>query len=153
MAYDAHDDGRRDFHFLYGRWAVTHRRRGPDGAWETFHGTSYCQGLIGGLCNVDESDAPEGGLQAVTLRSFDPDAGRWTICWAGPGRLGAPVRGGFDGGIGLFLGEDLDGDRPVAVRYLWQDISHTSARWTQAFSCDRGETWDENWIMSYERTA
>jgi hypothetical protein len=37
------------------------------------------------------------------------------------------------------------------VRYRWSDISATTARWEQAFSTDKGETWETNWIMRSTR--
>jgi hypothetical protein len=157
MAYDAHDDGRRDFHFLYGRWRVAHRRRVARGqeTWTAFEGTSYCQGLMGGLCNVDEHDMPEGGLQGLTLRTFDPQHGRWSIRWlnAATGELQPPVCGRFEGGVGRFEGEDVEAGVPVKVAYLWEAITPGSARWSQAFSYDDGQTWETNWIMDFTRTA
>jgi hypothetical protein len=160
MAYDAHDDdGRRDFHFLYGRWAVQHRRLKTRGVgsddWDEFCGSSFTQGLMGGLCNVEENDFPERGFQGVALRAFDVGARRWSIYWlsSSEGVLQPPVHGGFSDGIGLFLGEDVDGDRPVKVRYRWEGVTAGAPRWSQAFSYDGGETWETNWTMSFTRTA
>ena len=159
MAYDAHDDGRRDFHFLYGRWAVQHRRLTARGVgsddWDTFDGSSFTQGLMDGLCNVEENDFPDRGFQGVAFRSFDLARRRWSIHWVSStdGLVQPPVHGRFEGGIGLFYGEDLDGDRPVRVRYRWDVIDAGQARWTQSFSYDDGQTWEDNWIMSFTRTA
>lgn len=158
MAYDAHDDGRRDFHFLYGRWAVQHRRLTARGVgsddWHTFDGSSFTQGLMDGLCNVEENDF-EGGGQGVAFRSFDVARQVWSIHWvsSADGLVQPPVHGRFDGGTGLFYGQDLDGDRPVQVRYRWDVIDVSQARWTQSFSYDDGETWEDNWVMRFTRTA
>ena len=159
MAYDAHDDGRRDFHFLYGRWAVQHRRLTARGVgakeWDSFEGSSFTQGLMGGLCNVEENDFPDRGFQGVAFRSFDVEQQRWSIHWVSStdGLVQPPVHGRFEGVVGLFLGDDVDGDRPVRVRFRWDEITPASARWTQAFSYDGGETWEENWVMRFTRTA
>ena len=158
MAYDGHEDGRRDFHFLYGRWAVAHRRLKERGAgcqdWDEFAGTAFCQGLMGGLCNVDENDLAERG-QGLSFRTFDVETRRWSIYWvsSASGLLQAPVNGRFANGTGLFHGEDVDGGRPVAVTYLWDRITHEQARWSQAFSYDGGATWETNWTMQFTRTA
>lgn len=159
MAYDAYDDGRRDFHFLYGRWSVEHRRLKARGVgaddWEVFHGSAFCQGLMGGLCNVDENDFPDRGFQGLSFRSFDVEKRQWSIYWVNSqqGVLQAPVHGRFEDGIGLFHGADVDGDRAVDVVYRWEEITSSSARWSQAFSYDSGRTWETNWIMSFARTA
>jgi len=159
MAYDGYDDGRRDFHFLYGRWAVEHRRLTARGVgaddWDAFAGTSFTQGLMGGLCNVEENDVPDRGFQGVAMRTFDPEARRWAIYWVSSldGRLQPPVFGRFEDGIGLFHGDDVDGDRPVKVVYRWDRITSASAHWSQAFSYDGGETWETNWTMAFTRTA
>lgn len=159
MAYDAHDDGRRDFHFLYGRWSVRHRRLKARGVgyaeWDEFAGTCFTQGLMDGLCNVEEHDFPARGVQAVALRTFDPAARRWSIYWVSSttGRLEPPVHGAFRDGVGRFEGEDVDDGRPVAVRFIWDEITPASARWRQAFSYDGGQTWEENWEMAFTRAA
>lgn len=159
MAYDAHDDGRRDFHFLYGRWAVQHRRLTVRGvgsdAWDEFEGVSFTQGLMDGLCNVEENDFPDRGFQGVAFRSFDVAARRWSIHWVSStdGLVQPPVHGRFENGVGVFMGDDIDGERPVKVRFRWDEIGAGSARWSQAFSYDGGATWEENWVMRFTRTA
>ena len=159
MAYDAHDDGRRDFIFMYGRWRVTHRRLKARGVgckeWDRFAGSSFCQGLMGGLCNVDENDFPERGFQGLTLRTFDVEKGQWSIYWVDSksGVLQAPVHGRFENGEGRFYGDDVDDGRPVKVVYVWNEITASSARWSQAFSYDDGKTWETNWTMAFTRTA
>lgn len=159
MAYDSHDDGRRDFLFLYGRWRVAHKRLKARGVgctdWDRFAGTSFTQGLMGGLCNVEENDFPEQGFQGVAFRTFDVETRQWAIYWvnSGSGVLQAPVRGRFENGEGRFYGEDVDDGRPVQVVYVWNEIGPSSARWSQAFSYDGGETWETNWTMAFTRTA
>ena len=158
MAYDAHEDGRRDFHFLYGRWAVQHRRLKGRGVhcddWDEFTGVSFTQGLMDGVCNVEENDFAERG-QGVAFRSFDIARGAWSIYWvsSADGLVQAPVHGRFENGVGLFDGEDQDGDRAVKVRYRWEGVASPTPRWSQAFSYDGGETWETNWTMAFSRTA
>lgn len=158
MAYDAHhDDGRRDFHFLYGRWSVRHRRLLERGAgcqaWDEFDGSVFCQGLMGGLANVEENDMPDRGFSGVALRCFDLARRQWAIYWVNnqTGELQPPVFGRFENGVGRFFGDDLDGGRPVKVRFIWEAGAPGSARWSQAFSYDGGESWETNWIMDFSR--
>ena len=40
----------------------------------------------------------------------------------------------------------------VQVRFVWSDITATSARWRQAFRVADGD-WDENWEMSFTRPS
>jgi len=158
MAYDAQDDGRRDFHFFYGRWTVTHRRLTARGVgcddWDEFSGSSFCQGLMGGLCNVEENDMAERGQQGLAFRTFDVEKRQWAIYWVSSqaGVVEEPVFGRFEGGVGRFYGDDVDDGRPVKVVYVWDEITASSARWSQAFSYDGGETWETNWTMAFSRT-
>ena len=66
--------------------------------------------------------------------------------------MGEPVHGRFENGVGRFYGDDLDDGRCVRVVFVWDQITATSARWSQAFSYDEGLTWETNWIMQFTRT-
>lgn len=149
------------FDFLIGRWRVHHRRLKErlNGCteWETFSGTSVMQPLMDGHANVDDNvlELPAGHYRAVSLRAFDPATRTWAIWWLdgrNPHQIDSPVRGRFEGGIGTFLGEDTFKGRSITVRFLWSDITPTSARWQQAFSEDGGKSWETNWIMDLERS-
>jgi len=150
-------DGRRDFDFFQGRWNVLHRRltlrgAGSD-AWDEFEGTTHCQTLMGGLCNVDENDMPSRGFQGLTFRTFNIERREWSIYWVNSdaGVLQEPVFGRFEDGVGRFYGVDVDNGRPVQVIYVWKDITPTSAHWAQAFSYDGGRSWEVNWTMAFSR--
>ncbi len=159
MAYDAQDDGRRDFHFLYGRWRVEHHRLRERGVgsddWDVFHSDTFCQGLMGGLCNVDENDFHDRGFQGLSFRAFNIETGQWAIYWVNSttGALQDPVHGRFENGSGAFIGDHLDDEQWVKVVYRWQDITPASARWSQAFSYDGGQTWEINWVMLFTRAT
>lgn len=152
-------DGRHHFDFLAGRWTVAHRRlrerlAGSD-HWEEFAGLCESRPLIGGLANIDDNilELPAGTYRAAALRLFEPATGIWSIWWIDSRamRLEPPVHGRFENGIGTFRGDDLLGDRPIKVRFLWSEITADAARWEQAFSADDGATWETNWIMSFRR--
>lgn len=154
-------DGRGQFDFLAGRWSVAHRRLRRrlvgDTCWEEFAGLCESRPIIGGLGNVDDNilEPPAGAYRAATVRLFDPPTGLWSIRWVDgrAPRLGPPVRGRFENGVGLFLGDDALDGRPVRVRFTWSGITARSARWDQAFSTDGGATWEPNWSMAFERAA
>jgi hypothetical protein len=151
-----------DFDFLPGRWTVHHRRlkerlAGSD-KWEEFDGTSTAWPLLGGAGNIDDNvlELPEGTYRAITLRSFDPVANRWSIWWLdgrNPGVLDPPVVGRFEDGVGTFIGRDTFRGRPILVRFLWSTISDTTWRWEQAFSPDDGASWEVNWVMELTRAS
>jgi hypothetical protein len=153
--------GLHDFAFQTGDWRVRHRklkrRLTDETEWLEFDGTCRAWEVMGGAGNVDDHflDDPTGPYRAATTRSLDPASDSWSIWWFDSrlATLGPPVQGRFDGGVGIFLGDDLCDGRPIVMRFIWSDITAERARWEQAFSPDRGATWETNWIMQFERTA
>ena len=61
------------------------------------------------------------------------------------------MTGGFAKGVGTFYGEDRHERRAIRVRFVWSRMTQESARWEQAFSADRGASWETNWIMDFTR--
>lgn len=152
-------DHPRDFAFLTGSWAVANRRLkqrhvGAD-EWDEFPGVSSCRPLLGGAANLDEIVFPTRGFAGATVRTFDRATEEWSLYWmnSAGGGLFPPVRGRFEGGRGVFFGDDEDDGRPVMVRFVWSDVTPVSARWEQAFSVDGGRTWEVNWVMEFSRTG
>lgn len=152
-------DGRRDFDFLNGVWHVRHRRlrRRLAGAddWDTFDGTCAALPILGDVGSLDDNllHLPGGSYRAVTIRVFDPASQLWSIWWLDARRMvmDAPVQGRFDGGTGVFHADDVLDGRPIRVRFTWSDITRQTARWSQAFSADGGDSWETNWVMEFRR--
>jgi len=146
-----------DFDFLEGSWLVHHRRlkerlAGCD-EWEEFESTADAVRFFDGAGSFDVIGLEHLGWSGASLRLFDPVTEEWTIYWANSstGRLEPPVTGRFVDGRGEFSGDDTHEGMPVRVRYVWSEITPSSARWEQAFSVDDGETWETNWIMELAR--
>lgn len=155
-------DGSRDFDFLFGAWAVRHRRlkarlAGCDD-WAEFAGESTTQPTLGGSGNIEDNliHLPEGAYRAVALRSYDAASGNWAIWWLdgrAPHQLDVPVVGRFEGGVGTFLADDMFEGRPIKVRFLWRRSDSNYCRWEQAFSADAGKSWETNWTMDFRRAS
>jgi hypothetical protein len=151
-----------DFDFYMGSWRVHHRRlrerlAGND-EWDEFDGTSVAWPLLDGAGNVDDNvlELPSGTYRAVSLRSFDPATSQWSIWWLdgrNPRSIEPPVVGGFENGVGTFIGDDTFHGKPILVRFIWSDITATTCRWEQAFSPDGGATWEVNWVMESSRIS
>ena len=153
-------DGRHDFDFFHGRWRL-HNRRLKDwlvgsGEWIEFGGALDCRPVLGDIGNLDELTADYGeGIHGLSLRLYDPATRRWSDYWASrrDGLLNPPVVGGFVDGVGTFFGEDRFEGRPVRVRATWTRRGVDEVEWRQAFSIDRGRTWETNWTMRMIRQA
>jgi hypothetical protein len=149
-----------DFDFLNGDWRVHHRylRVKEDAReWLNADGTASHRDLMDGRANMEEYtiNAPSGSYRAVALRSYDPKASQWSIWWLDGrtphGELDPPVQGGFEKGVGTFYGDTAIDGKPMRVRFVWSQITGTSARWEQAYSPDAGKTWETNWTVEFRR--
>jgi hypothetical protein len=146
-----------DFDFLVGEWKLHHRKLLTDGRWVEFDGPYVNRPLMEGQANMEELFLPQptGAYRAVGLRAFDPATSQWGIWWLDqryPSRpVDPPVVGGFENGVGKFYSEyEVDG-APARGRFIWSDITSTSARWEQAQSLDAGQTWQPNWIIDFRK--
>jgi hypothetical protein len=154
--------GLHDFDFLVGHWKAHHRklkqRLANDHEWIEFEGTLLNQPLMGSYSNVDDTvlSVPGAPYRGVALRSFDPKTQQWSIWWLDsrtPSEpLDPPMIGGFHNGVGTFYGNDTVKGKRVRARFLWSNITPTSAHWEQADSPDEGKTWETNWVQDIERT-
>ncbi|MEO8460504.1 MAG: hypothetical protein ABI451_08245 [Dokdonella sp.] len=157
--------GSRDFDFFFGRWHVRNERLKQrlvgSTDWEHFEATQECRPILGGIGNIDDFITDWGGTQSgggfvgMSLRLFNPATQLWSIYWAGnrDGVLQPPVDGRFRDDVGRFEGRDTHAGVPVLARFIWSEITPTSAKWEQAFSVDEGVTWETNWIMRMTRIA
>jgi hypothetical protein len=152
-------DPQRDFDFIIGNWKIHNRRlkqrlKGSN-SWEEFEGASVARKLWGGAGNVDEyeADSPSGRIQGMTVRLYNPKSQQWSIYWANSanGVLDTPMIGGFKDGRGEFYDQEFFEGKSIYVRFIWSDITPSSARWEQAFSADGGKTWETNWVMEFTR--
>lgn len=153
-------DAPHDFDFLVGRWTVHHRRLrkrlAGGGDWDAFEGTLHNWPVLGGHGNVGDNlmDFPGGSFRGMGIRTFDKTAGLWSSWWLDgrdPSRIGAPLRGGFTGGLGTFHGEDTVDGRKVVTRVVWSRTDAGTPRWEQFASGDDGRTWERNWVSDFRR--
>jgi hypothetical protein len=147
-------DGQRDFDFDIGTW-TTHlsRLRHPlsgSTTWVEFEGTTVVRKVWNGRANLAEleADSPDGRLQVLSLRLYDPQARQWSLNVANVsgGALSVPTIGEFRDGRGEFYDQEQFNGRTILVRNVWSDITPDSCRFEQAFSDDGGKTWEVNWI-------
>jgi hypothetical protein len=150
---------KRDWDWLVGKWNVRHwrlkERLMNDNRWEDFRGTCHMWTTMEGAGNVDDNylELPSGPYRAMGVRALDDKTGLWSIWWldARYNSVDPPVRGGFKDGIGTFIGEDKLRGKPILMRFEWSKITRDSAHWEQAFSPDKGKTWETNWRMDFTR--
>jgi hypothetical protein len=156
-------NGQHDFDFLNGSWKVhlerlLHPLTGST-TWVEYDGTAMAQPIMGGRAQLDQfqADAPatHQHIAGMTLRLYDPETRVWRLYYvdAKSGMLGLPPDVGRfdDNGRGEFYDYEVLNGEPILVRYLWTDITATSARFEQAFSPDGGQTWETNWIYTCTR--
>jgi len=160
MALPLEPSAPTDFDFFIGNWNVAHRRLTSRlvgcTEWETFSGICVARRTLGGFGNLDDNiiNAPSGTYRAVSIRSFDAAVGTWSIWWLDsrrPGSFDVPVVGRFVDDVGTFFAEDAWEGRPIRMRFLWTRPRPEAPHWEQAFSPDRGATWETNWVMDFTR--
>jgi hypothetical protein len=153
------NDGRHDFDFEFGDWTVQLSRlldplTGSD-QWVEYQGTSVVRRVWDGRANLGELEVEgsAGHIQGLSLRLYNPETAEWSIRWASSrdGELGPPMIGGYRDGIGEFHSEELWNDRSIGVRFLFTDITETAFQLEQAFSDDKGQTWEANWVARFHR--
>ncbi|MGN6516635.1 MAG: DUF1579 domain-containing protein [Rhizomicrobium sp.] len=155
--------GLHDFDFVAGEWRVHHRvlkeRLAGSHDWMDFDGTQKAWLTLNGYGNVDDNVfyKPTGTYRGVTIRSYDPQTGLWSIWWL-DGRMPAinldpPVRGRFVNGVGTFYADDTLRGKPIKVRFIWKPETHDTSHWEQAFSADGGKTWETNWTSDFTRVS
>ncbi|MCA1826623.1 MAG: hypothetical protein LC689_06745 [Myxococcales bacterium] len=153
LAMIAAASGQHDFDFAVGTWK-THVRRLKDGAWSDTTGTVSTRRIWNGKAYLEEIEL--GALHGLALRLFDPASGQWRLYWANAslGALaGPPAVGEFRDGRGEFYdSESIDG-KVILVRHVFSNVTASSYHFEQAFSSDRGKTWEANWIADLTRTG
>lgn len=143
-----------DFDFLAGQWKISHRRLKAPNDWDVFEGEATCWTILAGIGSVEELRIPARNFSGMGLRLLDVEKHLWTDHWvnARSGVFTLPgTTGGFENGVGTFEADDVDGDKPIKVRGVWDRITPNSCRWYQTISRDGGKTWDDNWFMDWRR--
>jgi len=155
-------DGSHDFDFLIGNWKA-HVRRLPDrlnnsNVWVEYEGISNHKKLLDSNANFEEFEVSSTDkklhIKAQTLRLYNPASHQWSIYLVDldNGVLSLPpVVGQFNGNRGEFFDQEDYKGRAILIRYVWLNLSPTSARMEQSFSPDGGRTWEVNWICELSR--
>jgi len=155
-------DGSHDFDFVIGDWKA-HVRRLPDrlnnsNVWVEYDGISNHHKLLDSNSNFEQFEVTSTDkklhIKAQTLRLYNPATRQWSIYLVDldNGTLDTPpVVGGFNGKRGEFYHQEILKGRTILVRYLWLDLSPSSARMEQSYSPDGGKTWEVNWICELSR--
>jgi hypothetical protein len=155
-------DGSHDFDFLIGDWKA-HVRRLPDrlnksNVWDVYDGISNHHKLLDSNANFEQFEVTSTDkklhIKAQTLRMYNPATRQWSIYLVDldNGTLDTPpVVGAFNGKRGEFYHQEILKGRTILVRYVWLDLSPSSARMEQSYSPDGGKTWEVNWICELSR--
>ncbi|GCE14146.1 DUF1579 domain-containing protein [Tengunoibacter tsumagoiensis] len=157
-----------DFDLLIGTWKVENRRKqgnslladqalGNEATWEEFYGRDRFEKQLDGRAIVEhwEATLPSGEhALGLSIKAYESATGQWSIIWIDNRNPldYRPLYGRFENGVGTFFQviETSDG-QPLHVRFIWDELTETTARWQQAFSFDEGKHWETNWIMKFTR--
>lgn len=150
---------KQDFDFLSGKWKMYHKklkeRLSNNNEWVDLESIDINYGpMLDGIGNTDLYAATFDGeyFEGYTLRLFEPKTKLWSLYWvaSNSGVLDPPVVGSFDNDIGHFFCKDTFKNDEVIVVFRWDFRDKEHPIWSQAFSPDKGKTWEWNWInVSY----
>ncbi len=148
-----------DFNFLLGHHKVHHKklkaRLSENNDWVEFDGTHCMESLLIGIGNLERHFMNDGErkTEGIALRLFNPTNNLWSIYWAdsNSGKLDAPMLGSFENNEGWFYGKDNFNGKPIYVQFKWDVNNPFQPIWSQAFSVDKGETWEWNWHMHFSK--
>ena len=153
-------DGSHDFDFELGKWKLKlkkleHPLSGKQ-TWLELAGASTTRPLWDGKAQVEELeiDSPTAGhIEGMTVRLYSPTSHQWSLNWANAktGRFDVPTVGEFKGNRGEFYDQEIFEGRTILVRYIWSNITKTSAHFEQSFSDDGGKTWESNFVADLQR--
>lgn len=155
-------DGQRDFDPLVGTWKATLKRLvhplSGSKEWVDFEGTQVTKLIWGGRATMDEFHVHDPrtntDVDGLTVRLYNPATKEWSIYWANS-KKGVfdqpPTVGRWTNGRGEFFDHEQFEGKPIVVRYVWSDVTPTSAHFEQSFSTDEGKTWEANWISTITR--
>jgi hypothetical protein len=154
-------DGQHDFDFEFGRWHVHLERLvrplTHSTTWVSLDGTSVVRPVWNGLANLGELevDGPNGHVEGLSFRVYDPRVRQWRIHWANSadGVLGPAMVGGFRNGRGEFYDQEDFNGRAILVRFIFSGLTKTAFKLEQAFSDDGGTSWEPNWIATFTKDA
>ena len=152
-------DGQNDFDFNFGTWkAHIKRRRHPlakSTEWFEMQGTVVVSKVWNGRANLEEIeiDGPNGHLEGLTLRLYNPESRQWFVHWANAsdGKLGRTMIGEFKNGQGEFHDWETFNGRAILVRQIFSNITVNSYNFEQSFSDDGAKTWEPNWLATVSR--
>ncbi|HWY71413.1 MAG TPA: hypothetical protein VNX88_22290 [Terriglobales bacterium] len=155
-------DGQHDFDPLIGTWKAQLKRLvhplSGSNTWVEFEGTQITRSIWGGRATMDEfkvdSPSTNSHIDGLTIRLYSPESHQWSIYWANAkqGSFSLPATvGRFVNGRGEFYDQEMFEGRMILVRYVWSEITSTSAHFEQSFSDDGGKTWEPNWISTITR--
>src|SRR4029077_12907641 len=114
---------------------------GSDVVGKLWHGAN--EGIV-------KADGPIGSLEIFTLRLYDREAHLWSIYFASRtgGTMSPPVVGEFRSGRGVFYDNETYNGRPIMVRFAVSNMTAHSCHFEQAFSADKGKTWETNFVVA-----
>jgi hypothetical protein len=149
-----------DFDSALGTWKeqtmrLVHPLTGST-TWIEMSGVSVVRNIWNGRGNITEleSDGPNGHLELLALRLYNPQTKQWSLTFATSdvGVLGMPPTiGDFKNGRGEFYDQETYKGRTILLRFTFVSLSPVTARSEQAFSADGGKSWETNWINNYTR--
>jgi hypothetical protein len=152
-----------DFDFLVGKWKMHNRhlnkRLENCKDWTEFDSSDENTKILGGNGDMDTYSTTQfpgqnGKLfEGLTLRLFNPKTRLWSLYWiaSNTGVIDPPVVGSFDNGVGHFFGKDTFKGKPIIVVFRWDARNKDRPVWGQAFSADKGKTWEWNFFNVSER--
>jgi hypothetical protein len=153
--------GLHAFDLRVGCWTIHNhvlkKRLADSHDWFDYEGTQRFWLTMGGYGNVDDNELrrPDGSYNGLSVRTYDPKTGIWSIWWydgrdpSGP--VDPPLKGRFKDGVGSFYSDATQDGKPIKARFIWSGITATAAHWEQAFSSDGGKTWETNWTADFSK--
>jgi hypothetical protein len=152
-------DGQHDFDFNIGTWKthisrLQHPLTGST-TWTAMEGNVVIRKVWDGRAQLEEieADGSTGHFEGLTLFLYNPQSHQWSLNFANSndGTMGQPSIGEFKNGRGEFIDQESFHGRAILVRQVWSDITPDSHHFEQAFSDDRGKTWEPNFIAMLTR--
>lgn len=143
-----------DFDFLEGKWNVQNRklkvRLNNSTDWEEFESTLHMKKTLMGNVENYYATFNKESFEGMAIRLFNTSTRLWKIYWidsSGRTMDEHPVTGSFENGLGKFYAKDSFNNQEIIVLYQWNVRDPKQPRWSQAFSTDKGVTWEWNWEM------